>query len=74
MVTVVVAIVVYIVVGAISAAIIASMGVASGVAGSTMAAETATVDMGEYGKVEINGDTATVTVDGQEVEVTVPQE
>jgi len=72
--TVVVAIIVNIVVAAISAAIIASMGIASGVAASTMAAETATVDMGEYGKVEINGDTATVTVDGQEVEVTVPQE
>jgi hypothetical protein len=70
--TVVTAIVVQIVVAMIAASITGAFGLA---AGSAMAeAETATVDMGELGKVEINGNTATLTVDGQEVEVTVPAE
>ena len=72
-VTVVVAIVTYLIVAAVAAAITSAF-VVSGIAATTASADTATVDMGEYGKVEINGDTATVTVDGQEVEVTVPQE
>jgi hypothetical protein len=69
--TVVVAIVVNVVVAAVAGAIVATMGIASG---ANAAAGVATVDMGELGKVEINGDTATLTVDGQEVEVTVPAE
>jgi hypothetical protein len=69
--TVVVAIVVQIVVGAIAAAMTGAFGFA---AGTAIAEETATVDMGELGRVEINGDTATLTVDGQEVEVTLPKE
>jgi hypothetical protein len=69
--TVVAAIVVQIVVGTIAAAMTGAFGFA---AGPNIAQETATVDMGELGKVEINGDTATLTVDGQEVEVTIPEE
>ena len=72
-VTVLVAIVVNIVVMAVAATITAPL-IAPQVAAATAAAETATVDMGELGKVEINGDTATLTVDGQEVEVTIPAE
>ena len=72
-VTVLVAIVVNLVVMAVAAAITAPL-IASQVAAATASAETATVDMGELGKVEINGDTATLTVDGQEVQVTVPAE
>jgi hypothetical protein len=69
--TVVAAIVVQVVVATVAAAITGAFGFA---AGSAIAADTATVDMGELGRVEINGDTATLTVDGQEVEVTVPAE
>jgi hypothetical protein len=69
--TVVVAIIVNVVVAAVAGAIVATMGIASG---ANAAAGVATVDMGELGRVEINGDTATLTVDGQEVEVTVPAE
>lgn len=72
-VTVVVAIIAYFIVAAIAGAITGSF-VASNMAAASSGAETATVDMGEFGKVQIDGDTATITVDGQEVEVTVPQE
>jgi len=71
-VTVIVAIVAYFIVAAVATAITGAF-VVSGAA-ATASAENATIDMGELGKVEINGDTATVTVDGQEVEVTVPSE
>jgi len=73
-VTVIGAIVVNIVVYVIAGTITGAFGLAAGAAALSAAPETATVDLGELGKVEINGDTATVTVDGQEVEVTVPQE
>lgn len=72
--TVVLAIVINIVVTLVAASITGAFGLAAGAATASAAAETATVDMGELGKVEINGDTATLTVDGQEVEVTVPRE
>ena len=65
--TVVAAIVVQIVVAMVAAAITGAFGLASGAA--VASTETATVDLGELGMVEINGDTATVTVDGQEVTV-----
>ena len=39
----------------------------------TVDGENQIVDMGELGKVEINGDTATLTVDGQVIEVPVDE-
>ena len=56
-----------------AAAVTAPM-VASSVAATAPDTQTATVDLGELGKVEIDGDKATLTVDGQEVEVSVPAE
>ena len=64
--TVVAAIIVNVIVTVLAATITGAFGFA---AGSAMAGETASVDLGELGKVEIDGDTATVTVDGQEVTV-----
>jgi hypothetical protein len=70
--TVVAAIVVQVVVAMIAATITGAFGLAAGA--GMASADIASVDMGDLGKVEINGDTATLTVDGQEVEVTVPAE
>jgi hypothetical protein len=83
--TVVAAIVLYIVVGVIRAAVTGTAGLAAGGVTPTELSETTidmgelgtvtvdannqTVDLGELGKVEIDGNTATVTVDGQTVEV-----
>jgi hypothetical protein len=84
-VTVVAAIVLYIVVGTVTAAITGTMGLAAtpdlsettvdfGELGNvTVDADGQSVDLGELGKVEINGDTATVTVDGQTIEVPVDE-
>ena len=72
-VTVVAAIIAYLIVGAVAAAVTAPM-VASSIAATAPEMQTATVDLGELGKVELDGDTATLTVDGQEVEVSLPAE
>lgn len=85
LVTIVAAIVLYIVVGTVTAAITGTMGLAAsavtvdelsetrvdlGELGSvTVDGENQTVDLGELGRVEMNGDTATLTIDGQKVEV-----
>ena len=74
-VTVVVAIVVNIVVTAVAVTITGAFGFAAGVAAASATPETATLDLGELGKVEVNGDTTTfTTADGEEVKVTVPAE
>ncbi len=68
--TVIAAIVVNIVVGVLAGAITGAFYTPSAASG----VDTATIDMGELGKVEIDGNTATLTVDGEEVEVTLPEE
>lgn len=74
-VTVIVAIVVNIVVWAVAATITGAFGFGAGMAAASATPETATLDMGDLGSVEVNGDTATfTTADGEKVEVTVPQE
>lgn len=68
-VTVIAAIVVNIVVGIVAAAITGSMFMASAGALASDELSDATVDLGELGKVELEGDNATLTVDGQQVEI-----
>lgn len=85
--TVVIAIVVQIVVGLVAASLLATTGFAPGMMGPTELTQgsvdlgeygnitidgaSQTVDMGELGRIEIDGDTATVTVDGQAIDVRV---
>jgi len=88
-VTILAAIVLYFVVAMVTAAITGTATMASGAMAGADIAETTVdlgelgsmtvdgenqvVDMGELGKVEINGDTATLTVDGQVIEVPVDE-
>lgn len=88
-VTVLVAIGVYLVIGLVTATVTSTMGLATGAIAADELAETnidlgelgkvtvdsnrGTVDLGELGKVEIDGDKATLTVDGEKVEVPVDE-
>jgi hypothetical protein len=67
-VTILAAIVLYIVVGMVTAAVTGTMGLAT-TGAAVAASEQATIDLGELGRVDVNGDTATLTVDGEEVQV-----
>jgi hypothetical protein len=66
--TFVAAIVLYLIAAALVTATTGAFGLAA--TGAAVAAtEQATIDLGELGRVDVNGDTATLTVDGQEVEM-----
>jgi hypothetical protein len=67
--TVVAAIVVYLVIGLITATVTGSLFMASAGAMADNDVTNATIDMGELGQVELDGDTATLTVDGETVEM-----
>ena len=73
-VTVVVTIVAYFVMVAVAAAITGAL-FASSITAAAAGAETATLDMGELGKVEVDGNTTTfTTAEGEELTVTTPAE
>lgn len=68
-VTVIAAIVCYLVLGMVTAAVAGSLFLASAGTIASNDVDRATVDLGEMGKVELNGDQATLTVDGQTVQM-----
>ena len=71
-VTVLVAIGIYLVVGLVTAAVAGTTGLAAGAIAADELSET-TVNLGELGTVEMNGETATLTVDGETVEVNMAE-
>jgi hypothetical protein len=71
-VTVLAAIGIYLVIGLITASVAGTASMATGAIAADEMGE-ATIDLGELGKVELDGDMATLTVDGEEVKVDLEQ-